>query len=68
MSMSKKDYEMVASVTVEYKGFLMTSLKPRESEKALVVVDGLLGALIEKFEENNPRFDRERFIEAVSIR
>jgi len=64
--MSKKDYELIAKV-IEYN---MPSqiAKPKGCGGGLGVWVNILNGLIEAFEQNNNKFDREKFLKACGVK
>lgn len=64
--MTKKDYELIAKV-IEYN---MPSqiAKPKGYNDRLEAWTNLLNGLIEAFEQNNNKFDREKFLKACGVK
>lgn len=59
--MSRKDYEVVAT---EFIGRMANPTVPSESRQTLIA---LANSLADRFAEDNPRFDREKFLTACGV-
>ncbi len=65
--MTRKDYELIASVIARHVGAYKSSGDTKEAADKIRAV-GLLAAEISKvFGETNPRFDSARFLRACDI-
>jgi len=61
MSMTKKHFQMIADAIADTRHAYVTT---RESEEALGALDALAENLAHEFADENPRFDRDRFLDA----
>lgn len=62
--MTKKDYEMVADV-IQHRLYGDRDWSPCVGDED--VVQDLVHELVDKFEADNPRFDRDRFLIACGV-
>lgn len=63
MAMSRKDYEKVAAILREENAFAANG-RDVASRTARAVVATVAVKMADMFAEDNPRFDRDRFLEA----
>lgn len=61
MSMSKRDYEMLARVIRTNRSFT------RADRNAQEIIDGIVGDLAVALAADNPRFDEGRFVAACEM-
>ena len=60
--MTKKDYELIAKVIKVHANFKCTYTDQRKVEMLDLAID-----LAVYFQEENPRFDRDRFLKACGL-
>lgn len=63
--MTKKDYVLIASVF--NKAMQYTADEPRAMEAVKATVEVVADELADALEQDNPRFDRERFLTACGV-
>ena len=61
--MTRKDYEAIALILVDTRQALETyDLNSYATIKAITTLESIESGLMEYFSNDNPRFDRERFL------
>ena len=67
MTMSKKDYELVAGVFAEHMTALRELIQTEETDRTIRVVTRLAAFMSREFSIENPRFNSSRFLTACDI-
>ena len=72
MSMSRKDYEVIAKVFADFKGLVERTAERTGQTEGLIyeraAITSLASGLAVALQQTNPRFDCQRFIEACGVK
>jgi hypothetical protein len=67
MSMSKKDYELIAGVFAEHVAGWGGCYPPEVTSAQVSAIGTVVAALSRELEKENPRFNRVRFVDACGF-
>ena len=68
MSMTKKDYELIARVVADFENRLGNWFNSQERQQRQEIHAELAHGMANSLEQSNPRFDRAKFLQACGVK